>query len=421
MQLFNVSRQGSLILIAILLAQFNLPTALLGNYEQLLFLGNLLTFFWISGLVQGLLSHYPVLSEPDQKRLLFNSFFLLLGLAVGLFLLAYWAKTFLWTSLLQQDNLLYYDLFLVYLCLNFPTHLVENFLLLQKKGIQILLFGLFSFSLQLLLMVGPVYLGWDFRYSFYGLVVVASVKFSYLFFMVWQQGIWKLDLTLVKQWLKLSWPLVLYAILGGLLPAYDGWLVGYLFDGDEKMFAIFRYGARELPLALALTNAFSSAMLPEIATGGHEALIEMKRRSVKLFHLLFPLSLFLMLASDALFPLLFNEDFVASAFVFRIYLLVIISRVVFSSTILISRQDNAMITKIGLIELLVNILSSYILGQYFGIAGIAMGTLLAFSLEKILQVAYLHFQHKVSPKDYLDFKWFFGYSALLLLSFLWTL
>ncbi len=417
LQIFNISRQGSLILIAILLAQFQLSTIQLGYYEQLLFLGYLLTFFWISGLIQGFLSHFPSLSPEKQQRFIFNAFLLFSVLAAGIFTIGYLAKSLLWTTLLHQDNLPYYLLFLTYLCLNFPTCLVENYLLLEKKGFQIVRYGALAFSAQLLVMVLPIYLGWDFRYSFYGLIAVGLLKLLYLVYLLSGKANWQLDIAMIRQWLQLSSPLILYAILGGLLPAFDGWLVGFLFEGDEKMFAIFRYGAQELPLALALTNAFSNVMVVEVAKERSAALLAIKQKSVKLFHLLFPLSIFLMLASEYLFPRLFNEDFIESALVFRIYLLVIISRVVFSSTILMGLKDNNVITRIGLLELLVNVVCSCFFGYYYGVAGIALGTLIAFSLEKILQAIYLYRKHQISLKEYLDFKWFFGYSILLLLAF----
>lgn len=417
LQIFNISRQGSLILIAILLAQFQLSTLQLGYYEQLLFLGYLLTFFWVSGLIQGFLSHYPSLSPEKQQRFLFNAFLLFSALAAVIFAIGYLGKSILWSTLLHQDNLPYYLLFLTYLCLNFPTCLVENYLLLQQKGFQIVRYGALAFSAQLLAMVLPIYLAWDFRFSFYGLIVVGLLKLLYLLYLLQGQAKWRLDMGMIRQWLQLSSPLILYAILGGLLPAFDGWLVGFLFEGDEKMFAIFRYGAQELPLALALTNAFSNVMVVEVAKERTTALLAIKQKSVQLFHLLFPLSILLMLVSDQLFPFLFNEDFIDSALVFRIYLLVIISRVVFSSTVLMGLKNNTIITQIGLLELLVNIVCSYFLGRYYGVAGIALGTLIAFSLEKILQVIYLQRKHQISLKDYLNFKWFFGYSILLLLAF----
>lgn len=418
LQFFNVGRQGSLILIAILLAQLHLPTAELGNYEQLLFLGHVLSFFLVSGLIQGMLSYYPDLSHQEQSRFLFNAvgLFLLLGITIAG--LAWLGRAYLWKFVVHKEQLRFYSLFLIYLALNFPSFLVENHLVLQQKGWPILRYGLCSFGLQVVAMILPIFLGWDFKYSFYGLIGVGAARLVYLLVLVWGMGSRRIDLELIKRWVGLALPLILYAILGGLLPAFDAWLVGFLFDGDEEMFAIFRYGAQELPLALALTNAFSNVMVVEVATDTKEALPLIKARSLRLFHLLFPLSIVLMLLSPVLFPWVFNPDFAKSAPIFQVYLFVIISRLVFSSTILIGLKANSVLAWIGGVELLINVGLSFYWGQKFGLLGIALATLVAFSFEKLMQCIHLYRKHGISPKEYLDFRWFFGYSALLLNAFL---
>lgn len=418
LQIFNVGRQGSLILIAVLLAQFQLPTATLGQYEQLLFLGHLLTFFLVSGLIQGMLSHYPTLVPDRQLGFLFNALLLFLGLGLAIGGVAWMVRQALWQIILHRDQLYFYDLFLIYVVFNFPSFLIENHLVLQQKGWAILRYGVLSFGGQLIAMVLPVYLDWGFRYSFFGLIVVGVGRLLYLLVLVRQQNIWQLDGALLKAWIRIAWPLILYAILGGLLPAFDTWLVGYFFAGDEKMFAIFRYGAQELPLALALTNAFSNVMVVEVAKDPRQALPLIKAKSLRLFHFLFPLSIVLMLLSPYLFPWVFNEDFTESASLFQVYLFVIMSRLVFSSTLMIGLKKNRVLTWIGMVELFVNLLLSYFLGLAYGLVGIALGTLVAFSLEKILQSSYLYLRHGISIQEYLDFRWFFGYSILLLLAFL---
>lgn len=418
LQLFNVGRQGSLILIAILLAQLHLPTAELGNYEQLLFLGHVLSFFLVSGLIQGMLSYYPDLDDAEQKRFLLNAVLLFLVLGLVIITMAWLGQEYLWQFVVHKTHLRFYSLFLIYLALNFPSFLIENHLVLQQKGWPILRYGLYSFGGQVIAMVLPVFMGWDFEYSFYGLIGVGAARLIYLLVLVGEMGSRRLDLEIIKKWVQLALPLILYAVLGGLVPAFDAWLVGFLFEGDEEMFAIFRYGAQELPLALALTNAFSNVMVVEVATDIKQALPLIKARSLRLFHLLFPLSIALMLCSPFLFPWVFNPDFAKSAPIFQVYLFVIISRLVFSSTILIGLKANSILTWIGGLELLLNIGLSFYWGQKFGLLGIALATLVAFTFEKLMQSIYLYRKHGISPKDYLDFRWFFGYSALLLIAFL---
>ena len=71
MQLFQLFRQGTGILIAIFLAKSVLSPFAVGQYEQVWFLSYALSFFWIFGMVQALLSYYPRLSTENQPKLLF--------------------------------------------------------------------------------------------------------------------------------------------------------------------------------------------------------------------------------------------------------------------------------------------------------------------------------------------------------------
>ena len=209
-----------------------------------------------------------------------------------------------------------------------------------------------------------------------------------------------------------------YALISGFPPVFDSWLVGWFYK-DESSFAIFRYGARELPLAIALANALSAAMIPEVTKNKTAAFTIIKQKSLKLYHLLFPLSILLMLTSKWWFPLVFNADFEGSAEIFNVFLLVIISRLVFPQTILMALKETKIILGISILELLLNVVLSILLVQKFGLIGIAFGTVAAFWFEKIAIAIYLHFKHEISFENYTPVGWFLGYSFLLVLSYFW--
>jgi hypothetical protein len=67
---YQLLRQGTMLLIAILLAKSSLGTAAIGQYEQVWFLGGALSFFWMIGLQQGLLNYYPRLEAVAQSHLI---------------------------------------------------------------------------------------------------------------------------------------------------------------------------------------------------------------------------------------------------------------------------------------------------------------------------------------------------------------
>jgi peptidoglycan biosynthesis protein MviN/MurJ (putative lipid II flippase) len=72
-----------------------------------------------------------------------------------------------------------------------------------------------------------------------------------------------------------------------------------------------------------------------------------------------------------------------------------------------------------MIELLINIVASVLLVQYFGLAGIAAGTCLAALAEKLLIAAYLYRQHNIQWSVYTPLNMWILYSVGLIICFTW--
>lgn len=419
-QFFQIVRQGSSILIAILLAKSVLGNVEIGNYEQLWYVGNTLSFFWVAGLIQGMLTFFPGLKEKEQKGFFFEAYLSFLSISAVVCALLLIFERPLVQFFTGKDHLDFYRLFIAFVFFNWPTYLLENFYLLQKKAWPIIYFALLAFIGQIMAVALPLYLGYDFVFSFYALIVLAVIKHAWLGWHLFRYANFQWDFGKIKAWVILAFPLILYALLGGFNTAFDNWIVNFFYNGDPEQFAIFRYGARELPLALAMASAFSAAMLPEVATDTKASLGMIKRRSRTLFHLLFPLSIVLLLTSDWFFPLVFNPEFEGSVVVFNTYLLIIISRLIFSRTILVGLKDNNMVLVISVVELILNIGLSIIFIREWGLAGIAMATVIAYMAEKLLIGAYLYRKYQIGLAAYTDLRWYGAYSVLLILAFLWV-
>lgn len=420
LQFFHALRQLSIIFTNVLLTKSVLSQSDIGFYEMLFFVGFTVTFFWVSGFIQGLLTTHPKLHEQEQKGFFFQVYGLFLGISVIIFSVLYFGQEPIAQLLINQSHIPHYELFIIYLLFNIPTYLVENFYLLKEKPWEIFSFGILSFGGHILVILIPIFLGWGLEWSFYGLIALAVIKHLWLWVLLFQISVPNWNFKLLRPFLIVSAPLVGYALIGGFAQFFDNWLVGWFYDGDEKMFAIFRYGARELPLALALANSFSTAMLPDVAKDLNQSIQDIKNKSRKLFHLLFPLSIVGLLLSYPLFPIIFNPDFLASASVFNVYLLIIISRLVFPHTILIGLGKTTFVLWISVVELTLNILVSLLFIQWFGLAGIAMGTVIAYAFEKLAYTIYLQRNLGISFGDYTDLRWFWGYSLVLVLVFIFV-
>ncbi len=420
LQIFHLLRQGTSILIAILLAKSSLSTTQIGAYEMLMYISYTVSFFWVSGLVQGLLTSYPQQDARSQNLYLFNAYLVFSGISLFVFLMLVVFREPALQLLTGKNQLDYLYLFLLYQLFNMPTYLVENFYLLHNQPKRIVSFALFAFLGQLTVMTVPIFLGFDFRYSFWGLVGLALAKHVWLLVFMYQEQVWQFRPALLQNWLSLSLPLMLYALVGGFNQTFDNWLVNWQYDGDERTFAIFRYGARELPLTIALANAFSAGMLPELSKDLTTGLRSMRSKSLQLMHLLFPVSVILVLTSEWFFPIVFSDAFVESVPIFNIYLLLIVSRLIFSRTVLIGLKDNTVVLGISVLELLLNIGLSFWLVQDYGLMGIAYATVLAHVFEKGLMVVYVQKRYGIRVNDYTPIGTYLGYSLLMLLTFWWV-
>ena len=420
-QVFHILRQLTGIVIGIVFAKSYLPIQDISTYEKLIYISYGLSFFWVSGLIQGMLALFPEQSSDDQKQLYFQAYGLFTGITFLVFVISnVFQQGTIWLFT-NQTELDYFFWFTLYMFLNWPTYLLEHFFLLQNKPRRILQFGALAFGGQVLVMTLPLMLGVDFVYCFYGLIGIAAIKHIWLLLFLFQHARIGWNWKAVSSWVKVSIPLILYAFMGGLNQVFDNWLVNYSFGSSKDAFAIFRYGAKELPLTMALANAFSVGMISEVAKDLKTGMRDIKLKSLRLFHFLFPVSIVFVLTSHWIFPWVFEAAFYESALIFNVYLLLIINRLVFPHTLIMGLKDNHVMTIVSIIELVVNILSSLILVHYFGLWGIAMGTMIGYSLEKVLDAGYLYFKYGIKLNQYVPMKWFLVYSTLLMGAFIFSL
>ena len=333
LQAFQLIRYGSLVLISIILAKSSLSQMEIGFYESTLFLASMLSFFWVSGLIQAML---PIIGNIDNKKNdnLFNSFivigvFSVLTLAVGLGL-----KPFI-QKMQGIGELPYYTHAIVYAAISGPGYLIEYVFLLQNKPRSIVIYGSLIFSLQLIAIVIALTGGFGIAGIIWTLLGFATLKFIYITWLVARESKLKLNANFIWQHLTLGLPLVGKILVSGSAAYVDGIIVSARFS--SATFAVYRYGARELPLVTLLANALSNSTLPDFSDikNLNEILLSLKNRSQKLMHLLFPITIVLIFISRPIFPVVFNPSFSESANIFIVYLLTIVSHLLFPQTIAI--------------------------------------------------------------------------------------
>jgi len=186
-------------------------------------------------------------------------------------------------------------------------------------------------------------------------------------------------------------PFLFSILLAGSMDYINSFIVEYYFSPID--FAVFRYGAKELPIFLILANSLSNIYSGEIANFNkngqlQEGLAKLKTSSTKLMRWLFPSTILLILVSKYFFELAYNQDLVQGYKIFNIYLLLIISRMLFPQTVIMGLMKNRIFYLVSTNYLIINCILSFWLIGFMGIEGIAYATVISFMVEKILLVIY---------------------------------
>ena len=418
LQVFQILRYSTLMLIGVVFAKSGLSISQIGQYETFLLIAGAISFFWLNGLIQGFLPLIDKEAIARKSPVLFNVFYLVTGFSVlsGAFLVVF--EHSISGLLLKKASVPYLNYLLIYLLISTPASLVEYIYLIKNQGNQIIRYGVISFFLMFFLIILPPVFGFGIEYSLAGLIISAAFRFGWLLVVLFNNAVPNFDWTFIKKHLRSSTPLILSLLLSGSATYIDSFIVTYYFD--DATFAVFKYGAREFPLILLMANAFSISMLPGFSDRSklQSNLENIKLNAQKLGDWMFPLSAFLMLISHWAFPVVFNVGFSQSASIFNIYLLLILSRLLFPQTILIGLQKTNPIMWASFLEIIVNVTSSLCFVHIWGLAGVAYGTLAAYIFEKVFLMVFLSKSCNINVSSYLNGSRHLVYSLLLTLEFI---
>jgi O-antigen/teichoic acid export membrane protein len=426
LQLFQVLRFTTFLIISIIFTKSHLTKAQIGSWEMFLFIASLVSFFWVTGIIQSLLplyhrnKTYRKIGDNGQGKSpeIFNAFILLSFFSLLLFIVGQSIKVDI-SIFSFRGNVPYINLLLLYILLSNPVCLIEYIYLLNNRSYRIVQYGIYTFSAQLLMIIVPIVAGKDLVWSFYGLLVVTGIRWIWLIILLRRYTEMRISIEFIKEHLYLGLPLILTSLISGSAQYIDGLIISGYYNNPET-FAHFRYGAKEFPLVLMMANGLSNAMLPEFSTRSRmkEALARIKLKSRKLMHYLFPVSMLMMLFTRWIFPRMFTPEYARSADIFLIYLLLIIPRLVFPQTIVIGRKKTHITLIAALIELSLNIPLSLMLIVNYGTVGVALATLLVYTVEKIFLTAYVWFKMNIKPREYIPLKIYTLYSAVIIVLFI---
>jgi O-antigen/teichoic acid export membrane protein len=394
----------------------------IGQWEMFMFIAGLITFWWVTGIIQSLLPlyhrnrTYRKIGDNGTKKSpeIFNAFLLLCIFSLFFFILGHSLKNN-FSVFHYSGNVPYINLLLLYILLSSPVCLIEYIYLLNNRSYRIFQYGLYTFSAQLIFIITPLLFGKDIIWSIYGLLAITGIRWIWLIILLRRYTEIRISAEFMKEHLYLGTPLILTTLISGSAQYTDGVIVSAVYR-DPAMFAWFRYGAKEFPLVLMLANGLSAAMLSEFSTRERmkESIAKIRAKSKRLMHLLFPITMIMMLLSRWIYPLIFNDKFDKSASIFLVYALLIIPRLVFPQTIIVGRKKTHITLLAAVLELVVNITLSLLMIKWgYKLVGIALSTFIAYIFNNAFLIGYVWLKMKIKPSEYIPLRVFAVYTALI--------
>jgi len=391
------------LIISIVFTKSHLTRADIGQWEMFMFIAGLISFFWVTGIIQSLLplyhrnKTYRKIGDNGTTKSpeIFNAFLLLCFFSLLFFILGHSLKNH-FSVFHISGNAPYLNLLLLYMLLSSPVCLIEYIYLLNNRSYRIFQYGLITFTIQMILVIAPILLGKDIIWSIWGLLFITGVRWVWLLILLKRYTEMTVSIEFMKEHLYLGTPLILTSLISGSAQYTDGVIISAVYR-DPAMFAWFRYGAKEFPLVLMLANGLSNAMLPEFSTRERmrESLAKIRVKSKRLMHILFPSAMFMMLFSRWIYPRMFNPEFQKSADIFLIYSLLIIPRLIFPQTVIVGRKKT----------------------QGYGLVGVALSTFIVYLFGKMFLVGYLWMKMKIRPSEYIPLRLYAFYCALIAILF----
>lgn len=420
-------------MVALALPRLSVGREVIGQWESLLYVGYILGFGWLTGLLQAYLVTIRTSRPAEVARYsrmavtgvaLFSGVLLVVvaGLHRPLFHLLRLGRA--------PEGWGYFFLFLL---TQWPGLFFEQVLTIRGKPWPLAAFGGVSALGFVLALLVPIYYGAGLAHALFVLATLAGLKGAIILAWLLYDRRKSPDIAKASEagstelpnyrttLLKTAWPLMLYASVGALVTAFDPWFVNYWYAGDEQVFATFRYGARELPLLAAIINGVTVVVLPLMTESPTAGLDLLKSSSRRLYHWIFGGAILLMATSPWWWTLVFTELFAESLPIFQAYLFVVVSRLLFPVPLLTAFGHTRLLMIFGLLELVINVVLSIALAPVFGLSGIIWATVIAYLADKICLMIYLKYRTGIGPGRYTDWRWFGTYLAVMCLVYLWWL
>ena len=388
-QVLQLSRQAAGLAMMVAVAKAGLDLREVGNFEALRYTGYVATVFWVNGLATAYLRARQRTHTP-QRWLTFYLLVAALG-ALATFAVFAFALPAVTSVLLDLPEVAFGATFGVYLLGVLLGNVVEQEAVADQAGGRLAAYALSSYGLQTAAFAAPLLLGAPLYVAMLGLAASALYRLAW----VGARYLRVSDVAPppsdeIRAFARSAGHLSAYATGAAAVVMIDHALVAYGAPDDPgAAVALWRYGAQELPLLVAIMGGVNATALAEMRTDRALALANLRRRGTGVSLAFFALAILLVATSRWWFPLAFSEELGPGHVLFNTLLLLVPSRVVPTTPQLVSLDLEGTMAITGLAENVLNVAVSLLLLPALGLLGIAVGTVVAFSFERVAYVVRL--------------------------------
>ena len=384
------------LLFQVFLTHSALNASQVGVFETIIFAWVSISFFWVNAFVNVAV----VFLNDDLYEKYISEVFLarqfLLASVLNFFLAAIFAYFF--SPQIFNTAPFTFIFWGAQVFLN-ATNFIEPKLISENNPQKILEFGVFNLLTPYILLGALIFLGIN---SFYAVIIFLAycslVSFIYLSryinFKITNFALQKIKTDFIK---SVS-PLIGYAAANNLTTVFTQSLVLGFYKTHPDKFATFRYGVRELPFTIAITNGFGLSAMASLNT--EQGLIDFRENSKKIMYQIYGLSWVLLLTSQWFIPIIFSEKFNGVIGFFNLNVLLVLSRALMPQVILRAKNAQLPILYAGIMETVFIIILSWLLLQKFGAMGVLFAVVLGFLAEKIILAFILKTKYNIRLKDY---------------------
>lgn len=245
--------------------------------------------------------------------------------------------------------------------------------------------------LRTFLLIAPVVIFGGVRPLLIGAIAFAVIRLVSMAQSLWREfsGDLRLDRSLWRGQFTYALPFAFAVAIEVIQTNFHQYYVASRFDAAT--FAIYAVGCLQIPLVDVIVTSSANVMMIRMAAQssdrqGEIALGVWHHTIQRLAFLLFPLTVFLLLAADHVITLLFTSSYAASVPIFRLWTLTILPSVLCVDAVLRAHAQTRFIFAMNVWRLGIVVgLIGWFLGE-FGLAGAVLVTLVASVIARLVGI-----------------------------------